>query len=274
MPVEHYENFPVASFLLPKHLHEPVTAIYWFARTADDYADEGSDPPETRLSNLRHLSDELDRIGNDLVPDTPLMQRLAASIRQHRLPLQPFHDLLSAFSQDVSKTRYANYEELVDYCRRSADPIGRLLLHLYDRVTPQHLRWSDSICTSLQLINHWQDIAVDWRKNRVYLPQDDLARFGVTESAIAEGRVDAAWRALFAFELDRARSLLDSGRALPKALGGRIGLELAAIVAGGSRMVAKLAKSGGDIFRHRPTLSRGDAPRLALATLSCFLRGN
>ena len=165
MPVEHYENFPVASWLLPRHLRHPIETIYAFARSADDFADEGSLAIPERLALLQNYRVELDRIAANSPASSPLFADLGNIIREHELPIQLFHDLLDAFTQDVTKTRYADFPELMDYCRRSADPVGRLLLHLYQLATPQNLAWSDSSCSALQLINHWQDVAIDWQKN-------------------------------------------------------------------------------------------------------------
>mgnify|MGYP000917401055 FL=1 len=179
MPVDHYENFPVASVLLPKRLRRPIEAIYRFARSADDIADEGDALPAERLAGLAAYNIQLDAIERGEPVAGPVFAPLAAAIADWRLPIQLFRDLLDAFSQDVTKERYADYTELLDYCRRSANPVGRLLLHLVDRASPENLIRSDAICSALQLANFWQDIAVDWKKNRVYLPQEDLIRFGV-----------------------------------------------------------------------------------------------
>jgi phytoene synthase len=179
-------------------------------------------------------------------------------MRRHRLPIAPFRDLLSAFRQDVTVARYATIATLVDYCRRSANPIGLLLLHLYRCDTPENMRHSDAICTGLQFVNFWQDIAADWHKGRVYLPQEDLARFGVREEQIAQGRCDDAWKRLIAFESGRTRAMLESGRPLVRALPWRAGTELAGVLAGGLRILDRIDASGGDIFRHRPRLRRFD----------------
>ena len=193
MPVDHYENFPVASFLLPAHLREPVEAIYAFARSADDIADEGDAQPIVRLARLNDYRRALHAIEQNKAFDdptlAPVFDRLGHNIRQFELPVGLFRDLLDAFSQDVGKTRYADFAELSDYCRRSANPVGRLMLHLYRANTPENLAMSDRICTSLQLINFWQDVAVDWQKQRIYLPQADMERFGVDEACIADGQV-------------------------------------------------------------------------------------
>lgn len=254
MSVDHYENFPVASILMPKRLRKPVAAIYHFARAADDIADEGELSDAERLRQLDDFRDELMHIEAGETPLLPLFRHLATEIKAHALPLQPFHDLLDAFSQDVVKKRYANYDELQDYCRRSANPVGNLLLHLYEEATPTNLAYSDAICTSLQLINFWQDIAKDWNIGRVYLPQDDLARFAVSEAQIAEGRPDTAWQALMKFEVDRARELMLYGKPLGSILSGRIGLEMRLIIAGGLRVLDKLEAADYDMFHHRPVL--------------------
>jgi squalene synthase HpnC len=258
MSVAHYENFPVASLLVPRHLKQAVVAIYRFARAADDIADEGDASPLERQAGLDAFERALDAISDGIVPQAPPFPELAAAIVRHRLPLAPMRDLLSAFRQDVTTHRYASAADLFDYCRRSANPVGRLLLHLYGAATPSNERASDAICTALQLINFWQDVAADWQRGRVYLPQEDLRQFGVDESQVAQGRCDPAWRALMAFETGRARALLESGRPLTRTLPWRLALELAGVLAGGHRILDGIDAAGGDVFRHRPTLSRMD----------------
>lgn len=264
MPVDHYENFPVASFLLPARLREPVMAIYGFARSADDIADEGSLSDEERLRGLDRYRIELEAIESGRPTQDPIFLRLRTAIAEHRLPLSLFRDLLDAFSQDVVKKRYADFGELMDYCRRSADPIGRLLLRLYRAESEQNLAWSDAICSSLQLINHWQDIAIDWRKGRIYLPQDEMARFVIREAQIAEGRWDAAWAAMMDFQIDRARAMMARGSPLVHALPGRIGFELRLIAASGFRVLDKLQRVRGDVFRRRPVITKRDWPGILL----------
>lgn len=254
MAVEHYENFPVASILLPRRLRRAVEVIYYFARQADDIADEGDLPDAERLARLDEFRAGLRRIENGEKPQTPLFEALAGVVEKFNLPVQLLHDLLDAFSQDVVKKRYANFDELLDYCRRSANPVGRLLLHLYDEATPQNLAWSDDICTSLQLINFWQDVQKDYAIARIYIPQDEMARFGVSEAQIAEGRADAAWQALMAFQVQRAGDMMRRGSPLGSILGGRIGLEMRLIIAGGNRILGKLKKARYDMFNHRPVL--------------------
>ncbi|MEC5400175.1 squalene synthase HpnC [Uliginosibacterium sp. H1] len=258
MPVEHYENFPVASLLMPAHLREPVEAIYAFARSADDIADEGEVLSRHRLAQLNDYRVELDRIERGDTSVDPMFARLARNVHTHALPVQLLRDLLDAFSQDVVKKRYADFPELLDYCRRSANPVGRLLLHLYGHTSATQLARSDSICSALQLINFWQDVAVDWRKNRVYLPQDSLARFHAEEAQIDKARVDEHWRALMRFEVDRARAMLLGGAPLALELPGRIGWELRLVVQGGLRILERIEAVGYDVFRHRPQLGKAD----------------
>ena len=279
MPVEHYENFPVASLLLPARLREPVEAIYAFARSADDVADEGDAPGIARLARLQDYRIALEACARGVaVRDAelaPLFERLGRAIRAHGLPLQPFRHLLDAFAQDVGKTRYRDFDELLDYCRRSANPVGRLMLCLYAAATPDNLRRSDAICTSLQLINFWQDVAIDWDKQRIYLPLDDLARHGVDEALLerarsgALGAEDAArWRSLMAFEVQRARGMMGDGAPLALALPGRLGWELRLVVLGGLRILERLEQADYDVFRRRPTLAAGDWLRLGWRALN------
>ena len=254
MAVNHYENFPVASILLPKPIRHAVETIYHFARQADDFADEGNWSNLERFSKLDHFRTELLRIAANEEPQTPLFRELAFIIEKHQLPLQLFHDLLDAFAQDVIKKRYANFDEILNYCRRSANPVGRLLLHLYQEATPVNLAYSDAICSSLQLINFWQDIMKDYSINRIYLPQDEMADFGVTEMHIAQCRADQEWRNLMQFQSLRARNMLQSGTPLGSILTGRIGMEMRLIIAGGNRILDKLETVKFDMFRHRPVL--------------------
>ena len=259
MAVGHYENFPVASLLLPASLRGPVEIIYRFARSADDFADEGDDPPELRLQKLNDYRAQL------VAPATPLFRDVEKIIREHGLPVQLFEDLLDAFSQDVTQKRYENYSQVLDYCRRSANPVGRLLLHLFKRTSDSDLRQSDAICSALQLINHWQDVDIDYTKdNRVYLPQDEMARFGVTERHLKEKICNPAFEALMKFQVDRARQLMLSGSGLGKTLPGRVGLEIRATVQGGLRILEKIEQAGYDVFRRRPVLKPLDWPLLLL----------
>lgn len=254
----HYENFPVASVILPARLRAPIRAIYAFARSADDFADEGDLPAERRLALLAEYHAHLDALERGETVDHPVFRELAPHIRAHDLPYPLFHDLLSAFEQDCVKTRYAHFGEVMDYCKRSANPIGRLLLRLYGDQDAKHQAWSDGICSALQLINFLQDVAQDWQKGRVYLPRDEMAKFGIGERQIAEGRVDALWQQFMKGQIERARRMLQAGAPLGTALKGRIGFEMRLIILGGERILQQLHASRGDMFAHRPTLGWRD----------------
>lgn len=256
--INHYENFPVASILLPARLRPAVRLIYAFARQADDFADEGDLTPDVRLKLLQGFRAELDRISAGKQPETALFRDLAAIIAQFKLPLDAFYDLLDAFSQDVVKQRYAHFGEVMEYCRRSANPVGRLLLHLYGAATPRNLAYSDAICSSLQLTNFLQDVAIDYQKGRIYLPQDELAQYRIAEEQIGRADGGGLWQPFMRFQIERARKLLQAGAPLGKILRGRIGLEMRLIIAGGETILRKLHKSGGDIFQQRPVLKPAD----------------
>lgn len=255
----HYENFPVASILLPARLRPAVRAIYAFARSADDFADEGEHPAEWRLARLAEYHGYLLALERGELVDHPVFRNLMPHIRAHDLPYSLFHDLLAAFEQDCTKTRYAHFGEVMDYCRRSANPIGRLLLKLYGDRDAKHQAWSDGICSALQLINFLQDVAEDYRKGRIYLPQDEMDKFGISERQIGEGRADALWQQFMKTQIERARRMLQAGAPLGRALKGRIGLEMRLIILGGNRILAQLHESRGDMFSRRPKLIWKDA---------------
>jgi squalene synthase HpnC len=262
MPVDHYENFPVASVLLPARLRPAVEAIYAFARSADDIADEGDASPEARLTALGRYESELNAGADERAACSPMFLALHDVRQRFSLPIEPFRDLLSAFKQDVVTTRYETFAELTDYCGRSANPVGTLMLHLYGAANEENLRDSDAICSALQLINFWQDVAIDRKKGRVYLPREDLDRFGVTVTQIDAAKADDAWRALMAFEVDRARALMEAGAPLALRLPGRIGWELRLIVQGGLRILERIEAVDYDVFRRRPRLEPADWIRM------------
>jgi squalene synthase HpnC len=258
VPVDHYENFPVASWLLPRPLRRPVETIYRFARSADDIADEGDASANERLAGLSAYQRQLDRIEQGETPDDPVFGPLAAEIRAHAIPLAPFRDLLSAFAQDVEKKRYAHFGEVMDYCRRSANPVGRLMLHLYGDRDARNLAYSDAICSSLQLINFLQDIAIDYQKDRIYLPQDELAAYHVSEAQIARGDTRGLWQTMMHKQIERARKLLQAGAPLGRQLKGRIGLELRVTILGGEAILRKLHADPTCVFHNRPVLTKKD----------------
>ena len=268
MTISHYENFPVASVLLPARLRRPVELIYRFARAADDFADEGHLPDAERLALLAGFGDELRRIENGADAQTALFRELAPVIAERRLPFSLFHDLLSAFAQDVTKKRYADVTEVLDYCRRSANPVGRLLLVLYGAATPQNNAWSDHICSALQIINFLQDIALDHAAGRIYLPQDELARYRLSEAQIAAHDSGGEWRDFMTFQVERARGMLFEGAALGRVLEGRIGLEMRMIIAGGDRILTKIRNARYDVFRRRPVLRSPDWLLMFVRTFS------
>jgi squalene synthase HpnC len=254
----HYENFPVASPLLPPELRAPVRVIYAFARSADDLADEGDASASERIAALNAYERELDHIDAGRPNNGDLFQQLALTLKEHHLNTQLLRDLLSAFRQDVVQTRYASFDELLDYCSRSANPVGRIMLALSDQYSPDMLEQSDAICTALQLINFWQDVAIDSEKSRIYIPQEDLANFNVSEQSIAEGKADHRWRALMQFQVARARSLMLKGAPLASQVSGRLGWELRFIVHGGLRILEKIEAVNYDVFQRRPTIKKYD----------------
>jgi squalene synthase HpnC len=259
--VDHYENFPVASLLTPAPLRPAVQAIYRFARTADDIADEGNAPAAERLADLAAYRADLHVVVSGGRPSSrwwAVFEPLQAALQRHALPVEHLDALLSAFTQDVTVTRYADRAELLDYCARSANPVGRLLLHLYGVTDACALTQSDAICTALQLINFWQDLSVDLPRGRIYLPQEDLRRFGVADDALLQGRDDAPTRALVADACDWAASLMHKGTPLVHALPGRIGWELRLVVQGGLRILDKIAALDHRSILQRPTLRPAD----------------
>lgn len=255
---DHYENFPVASFILPKRLRQPISVIYAFARTADDFADEGDWDAETRLTKLKEYDDYLNTIEKGESIDHPIFIALADVIKQHQLPLQLFHDLITAFRLDVTKKRYADIDDVWDYCRYSANPVGRLLLHLMAVATPQNLEQSDAICSALQLINFLQDIEQDYKENnRIYLPQADMERFNVSEEHIRDRRSDAAFAQLIQQQIACAREKMLFGKPLGRAVGGRFGFQLRLMINGGLRVLERLENLQEDLFA-RPRLRKRD----------------
>jgi squalene synthase HpnC len=263
--VDHYENFPVASWLCPPRLRPAVAAIYWFARTADDIADEGDAAPQQRLDLLAaYRTDLLAVAAGRSASDrwTPVFGPLARAIDEWRLPIPALADLLSAFEQDVVKTRdgagYADRAELLDYCRRSANPVGRLMLHLYGVDDAASLVRSDATCTSLQLINFWQDLGVDLPRGRRYLPEADCRAHGV--DPLSPAAASAAQRAaLVREECAWARALMLEGAPLVRRVPGRAGWELRGVVQGGLRILDRIEAFGFDTFARRPKLGPGDA---------------
>lgn len=270
VPVDHYENFPVASLLCPPRLRPAVSAIYWFARTADDIADEGDACANSRLAALDDYRRELDAAAAGGAPSprwARVFSPLAEAMATFALPLPLLHDLLDAFEQDLTKHRYADRTELLDYCRRSANPVGRLLLHLYGVRGDAALRQSDAVCSALQLVNFWQDLRSDTARGRVYPPLADCARHGVAPQALLQHDDSPAVRRLVAELCRWARALMLEGAPLVHALPGRAGWELRFVVQGGLRVLDKIEALQFGTLRTRPTLQWHDGPRLAWRAL-------
>ena len=279
-PPTHYENFPVASWLCPPRLRPPIAAIYVFARTADDIADEGDASPAQRLADLHAFRLDLAAIARGGAPSArwpAVFGPLTHAMRTFALPEALLADLLSAFVQDIEKTRdgarYPGRAELLGYCARSANPVGRLLLHLYGVHDAEALAQSDAICSALQLINFWQDLSVDLPRGRFYLPEADCTAHGLAPEAFEamRPRGDAPpppeALALVAAEVAWARALMQRGAPLVHRLPGRMGWELRLVVQGGLRILDKIEALGFDTFTQRPTVGKADAPLLAWRAL-------
>jgi phytoene synthase len=288
----HYENFPVASWLLPPGMRPHIAAVYAFARTADDFADEGRRPAEERLRLLDEWQDRLHACVNnggnsglrdsrregraEGVPDHPydrLFLALGATIRTCELPVSLFDDLLSAFRQDITTHRYATWSGVLDYCRRSANPVGRLVLRIAGHRDPRLDRSSDALCTALQLTNFWQDFARDWQNGRLYLPLDDVQTERAPFQDLDQHRLTDPWRRLLRGAAARTRELFAAGRDVCDGVGGRLRHELRITWLGGTRILDRLERIDYDVFVSRPTLGMSDAPSLLWRALVWGRRG-
>ena len=270
MSTAHYENFPVASLLCPPAIRPAVAAIYHFARTADDLADEGDAPAELRLTDLNQYRQDLNSICAGGRPGprwSSLFLALDVQMRRHTLPPPLLHDLLDAFVQDVHNPGYANRQDLLDYCRRSANPVGRLLLHLYRVEDPRSLQQSDAICSALQLINFWQDLSVDGPRRRHYVPAADAQRHQLSGSELQRCADSPRTRALVRDLCSWAQALMLQGAPLAAQLPGRAGWELRLVVQGGLRILEKIRRMDHATLLQRPTISAWDGPLLLLRAL-------
>ena len=280
----HYENFPVGR-LVSAALRPHVHAVYAFARVADDIADEGyADPRQPkpasgilsqgeRLSQLCQYREELRSWLSGASPESPyawIFLPLRQTAEKFELPHSLFFDLLSAFEQDIVKRRYENFDEVKDYCRRSANPIGRLVLLLHNYREPRLHEWSDSICTGLQLANFWQDVSVDLGKDRIYIPVDDQRRFDIAEEQLFSGQATAGFRECLKFQVDRAQLFFDEGKPLPRALGRKLSWEIRLTWLGGTTILRKIREQNYDTLSRRPKLGWMDA--LYLVPLSLIQR--
>ncbi len=264
LAARHYENFPVASRLMPARLRRHVAALYAFARIADDFSDE----PEyagVRRERLLDWRRQLDEVGR-VPPSHPVFLALGATISELDLPKSLFDDLLSAFLQDTEKSRYATFDEVLDYCRRSANPVGRLVLMIHGYRDDARLRYSDAICTALQLANFWQDVSVDLKKDRVYIPEEDFRAHGYSEADLRMGVYNERFKSLMKFEVGRARALFDQGRPLAATLAWPLSLEIRLTWLGGRQILKMIHRQDFDVLRARPTLRKRDwIPLLARA---------
>lgn len=253
----HYENFPVASFILPSSIRRAVAVIYVFARRADDMADEGNLTPEQRIEQLEDFEQQLMLTAQQQAPDDFLWIALSDVMQSYELPLRLFTDLISAFRQDVTQNRYAHFGDVMDYCRHSANPVGRLLLYLFNQADEKNLALSDGICSALQLINFYQDLGQDYDEmERIYIPQEDMEKYNVSEQHFAGRISDTSMQQLMQFEYQRAEKLLKAGAWLGKRLQGRAGFEIRLIIAAGFRVLEKLRQQQ-DVFS-RPRLKPSD----------------
>ncbi len=253
----HYENFPVGSLLLPKELKRAIHLVYAFARVADDIADEGNDTQEIRLAHLDEWENQLKRAFAG-EKDDPFFKELAETSTKYAIPPLLFYDLIDAFRMDARGTKYKTFDDVLLYCRHSANPIGRILLYLLDCVTDETCWESDSLCTALQLTNFWQDLSIDIERNRLYIPSDDMERFGLTAEELINARGTGSVQALLKFEVGRTRNFFLAGKPLLHSIDKRFSFELRLTYNGGMRILEKVESLKDNILGRRPTLSKFD----------------
>jgi squalene synthase HpnC len=266
----HYENFPVGSALVPKQLRKHFYSIYAFARIADDFADEAYGEGYSEQERLAMLGEWRRMLIESHTgrASHPVFVALAHTTSEFDLPAALFEDLLSAFEQDVIVRRYQSFDQLLDYCRRSANPIGRLVLSLFGYRDEQRSQWSDQVCTALQLTNHWQDMSIDLDKDRIYLPQDDLTQFGVATDDLINRSATNRFKDLLRFQIERTRAMFVCGKPLCLSVSGRLGLELRTVWLGGMRVLDRVEQNGFDVFARRPVISSADKLSILLGAVS------
>ena len=266
----HYENFTIGSWLLPRRLRADLAAVYAFARGADDLADEGDASPRERIARLDAWEARLVACAREpAAAADPVFLALGHTIARHDLPLEPLRDLLVAFRRDAAgdTATFRTFADVLEYCRCSANPVGRIVLALFGHRDAERQARADDICTALQLTNFWQDVAGDVARGRVYIPEEDLGRFPGSRAALAGRAVNEDFRSLLAFEVVRTRELFVRGLALARLVPGRLAREVRLFARGGLAILDRIAAADYDVFAHRPTLTRGDLARLVLGGL-------
>lgn len=253
----HYENFPVVSLLIPAKFRKDIAIIYWFARTADDYADEGNYDSSLRLEKLQAYKDRLDSLLNDDAVNG-FEAALRNTIVTRKLNSEYFFNLLKAFKQDVMKTRYADFSEVLDYCSNSANPVGRILLELFDIKDYKAFYYSDRICTALQLTNFIQDTKIDFYKGRIYFPIDEMGKYSVDEKMFELNKISFNLKKLIEFSVTRTQSLFDEGKEILNYLSGRFRYEIAWTIKGGEEILNKIRGADFDVLTKRPVLTKTD----------------
>jgi squalene synthase HpnC len=253
----HYENFPVISFLIPKRIRKDVAIIYWFARTADDIADEGARTREDRVNMLNEFEERFTDLINGNYSN-PFELALFNTIENKNLSAEHFYNLLKAFRQDITKNKFSDFPDLLAYCNISANPVGRLMLELSNIRESDAFACSDKICTALQLTNFWQDAAIDFKKGRIYFPQDELERFNVTEKLFELNENNLNLKALLKHNIDRTRRLFSEGQRLTEFLTGRLKYEIKWTVFGGQEILRKIEAGNYNVFQNRPVLNKKD----------------
>jgi len=261
----HYENFPVASLAIPKKYRPYVATIYAFARTADDFADE-KQFEGTRLDRLNEWDEKLENCVKGRA-NHPVFTALGETIRKFNLPVSLFSDLLTAFKMDTEVSRYQTFDQVLNYCRYSANPVGRIILYLFGFPAPRFLECSDAICTALQLANFWQDTAVDLEKDRIYIPHEDFVRFHYSEDELKKKICNENFRRLILFQAERTQRLFDQGKFLCGTIPGRLGFELRLTWLGGAAILKKIRNSGGNVLAHRPVLRKTDILKMFFGAL-------
>jgi len=262
----HYENFPVVSFLIPKNLRKHVAIIYWFARTADDYADEGNFSEGERLDKLNNFEFRMKQllIGK---AESDYEIALANTIYEKNLSADNFYNLLKAFKQDVIKYKYDNFDEIIDYCKHSANPVGSLILELFDIQKEEAIKYSNNICTALQLTNFLQDVSIDYKKGRIYLPQDEMDMLQITEKLFEDKENNHKLKQLVKHYIDRIQYLFDEGKKLYPFLSGRLKVEIKWTVAGGEEILNRIRKNDYNVLNNRPELSKTRMASLFLKSI-------